>query len=292
MLRINFEKKMKLLRFTDPTNINKFYIYKNNYFVQKNKKIKILEYNENFDGWSDDLTAMHEKSNGKFHPINMYSRENLINSIDLYNNQTVLEIGSSNGWLISDLKKKFKKINYVGADVVKLPIEKLAKRYLKIPFLRFDITKNPLKKIKFDNIIMLNVLEHIKNDELALKKARNLLKKNGKIFIEVPANQFLYDSYDKQLMHFRRYSMSSLLKKLKKNGYDVIKKQHLGFFCFFPFFFVKLFNRIFYKKNEVVYGQIKFSNNFLLKLSFILEKKLSKIYFPFGIRCFVIAKKK
>ena len=52
---------MKLLRFTDPTNINKFYIYKNNYFVQKNKKKKILEYNENFDESSDDLTAMHEK---------------------------------------------------------------------------------------------------------------------------------------------------------------------------------------------------------------------------------------
>jgi SAM-dependent methyltransferase len=207
---------MKLLRFTDPANVNKFYIYKNNYFVQKNKKKKILEYNENFDGWSDDLTAVHEKSNGKFHPINIYSRENLINSIDLYSNQTVLEIGSSSGWLIDDLKKKFKKINYVGADVVKLPIEKLVKRHLNIPFLRFDITKNPLKKIKFDNIIMLNVLEHIKNDELALKKARDLLKKNGKIFIEVPATPFLYDNYDKQLKHFRRYAMSSLLMKLKK----------------------------------------------------------------------------
>ena len=40
MLRINFEKKMKLLRFTDPANINKFYIYKNNFFVQKKKKKK------------------------------------------------------------------------------------------------------------------------------------------------------------------------------------------------------------------------------------------------------------
>ena len=139
---------------------------------------------------------------------------------------------------------------------------------------------------------MLNVLEHIKNDELALKKARDLLKKNGKIFIEVPATPFLYDNYDKQLKHFRRYAMSSLLMKLKKNGFNVVKKQHLGFFCFFPFFFVKIFNKIFNKKNEIVLKQIKFSNNFLLKLSFILEKKLSKIYFPFGIRCFVIAEKK
>ena len=66
---------------------------------------------------------------------------------------------------------------------------------------------------------MLNVLEHIRNDDLALKNSKELLKKNGKIFIEVPANQFLYDNYDKQLMHFRRYEMSSLLMKLEKNGY-------------------------------------------------------------------------
>ena len=283
---------MNNFKFTDPENINKFYVYKNNYFFQRKKKKKILEYNQNLEGWSDNLTAMHEKSNGKFHPINIYSRENVIKFLELNNNKTILEIGCSSGWLIDNLKKKFKKINYVGVDVVKQPIEKLAKKYPNIPFLIFDITKNPLKKIKFDNIIMLNVLEHIRNDDLALKNSKELLKKNGKIFIEVPANQFLYDNYDKQLMHFRRYEMSNLLMKLEKNGYEVLKKNHLGFFCFFPFFFVKLFNKIFNKKNEVVKKQINLSNNFLLKLLIILEKKLSKIYFPIGIRCFVIAKKK
>lgn len=283
---------MNNFKFTDPENINKFYVYKNNYFFQRKKKKKILEYNQNLEGWSDNLTAMHEKSNGKFHPINIYSRENVTKFLELNNNKTILEIGCSSGWLIDNLKKKFKKINYVGVDVVKQPIEKLAKKYPNIPFLIFDITKNPLKKIKFDNIIMLNVLEHIRNDDLALKNSKELLKKNGKIFIEVPANQFLYDNYDKQLMHFRRYEMSNLLMKLEKNGYEVLKKNHLGFFCFFPFFFVKLFNKIFNKKNEVVKKQINLSNNFLLKLLIILEKKLSKIYFPIGIRCFVIAKKK
>ena len=149
---------MNNFKFTDPENINKFYVYKNNYFFQRKKKKKILEYNQNLEGWSDNLTAMHEKSNGKFHPINIYSRENVIKFLELNNNKTILEIGCSSGWLIDNLKKKFKKINYVGVDVVKQPIEKLAKKYPNIPFLIFDITKNPLKKIKFYNIIMLNVL--------------------------------------------------------------------------------------------------------------------------------------
>lgn len=282
---------MENFKFTDPQNVNKFYIYKKNYFIQGKKKKKILKYNQNLEGWTEDLTAMHEESHGKFHPINIYSRENVIKALELKNNETILEIGCSSGWLIDDLKKKFKKINYVGVDVVKKPIKKLAKKYPEIAFLIFDITKNYLKKIKFDNIIILNVLEHISNDDLALKNSKKLLKKNGKIFIEVPANRFLYDNYDKELMHFRRYQMSELLIKLKKNGYEVLKKQHLGFFCFFPFFFVKLFNKIFNKENKVAKKQIKLSNNFLVNLLIILEKKLSRIYFPIGIRCFVIAKK-
>ena len=49
---------------------------------------------------------MHEKSNGKFHPINIYSRENVIKFLELNNNKTILEIGCSSGWLIDNLKKK------------------------------------------------------------------------------------------------------------------------------------------------------------------------------------------
>ena len=38
MLGINFKEKTKNLKFTDPENENKFYIYKNNYFIQKKRK--------------------------------------------------------------------------------------------------------------------------------------------------------------------------------------------------------------------------------------------------------------
>ena len=251
-----------------------------------------MEYNENLDGWTEEHTSLHEDiSNGK-HPIDIFSRSNLIKNIPKnINRKTILEIGCSSGHLIKDLKAKFKYINYVGADVLKLSLLKLQRKYKKIPFVKFDITKNPLKNLKFDIIIMLNVLEHIKDDFLAIKNTFKLLNKNGTIYIEVPAHQFLYDSYDKQLCHFRRYSIVDLEKKLKKVGYEIIKKQHLGFFCFIPFAITKIINKIFAKNESSVKNKIKISNNLLVKFLFYLEEKLSDFYYPFGIRCFVIAKK-
>ena len=46
---------------------------------------------------------------------------------------------------------------------------------------------------------MLNVLEHIKNDDAALLEANKILNDNGVLIIEVPAGKFLYGDYDKKL---------------------------------------------------------------------------------------------
>lgn len=279
------------MRFPDPNKSRNSYTFKKNYFRKKKIKRKILEYNNNLEGWSEQLTLLHEDTSAKYHPIEMLSRYNLINNLKIKTKQTVLEIGCSSGWLLDDLLKKYEKINYIGSDVIINPIKKLAKKYPNIPFVRFDILQNPLKKLKFNYVVMLNVLEHIENDTLAVQQVYKLLKKNGKFLIEVPANQFLYDNYDKQLKHFRRYRMLDLMKMLKKNGFEIEKKQHIGFFVFFPFLLFKFFNKIFNKDNKIVKKQIVASNNFLFRSLIAIEKKLSNIYFPFGIRCFVIARK-
>ena len=280
--------KYKEFKFPDPKIRNKIIFFNNGF---SNKK-KILEYNENLEGWTEEHTSLHEDISNGNHPIDIFSRSNIIKNLS--NNikkKTILEIGCSSGYLIKDLKAKFKYINYVGADVLKLSLLKLSEKWKEVPFLKFDITKNPLKNIKFDNIIMLNVLEHINDDFLAIKNTFKLLNKNGSIYIEVPAHQFLYDNYDKQLFHFRRYSIADLEKKLVKAGYKIIKKQHLGFFCFIPFAITKIFNKLFSRDKSSIKIEIKISNNLLVNFLFKLEEKLSYLYYPFGIRCFVVAKK-
>lgn len=62
----------------------------------------------------------------------------------------------------------------------------------------------------FDTVFALNVVEHIKDDKLAIKNCNLLLKSGGTLIILVPAFQILYNHLDKELYHYRRYTKKSL----------------------------------------------------------------------------------
>jgi SAM-dependent methyltransferase len=88
----------------------------------------------------------------------------------------------------------------------------------------------------FDNIIMIDVLEHIEKDEKVLDYLKSFIAPNGQLLIVVPAYQFLYGPRDKEIGHFRRYTASGLKKKLENNGYDILELGYwnmLGVFVYF-----------------------------------------------------------
>jgi SAM-dependent methyltransferase len=74
---------------------------------------------------------------------------------------------------------------------------------------------------KFDTVIALNVVEHIEEDSIAIRNAKALLRKNGKLIILVPAGQWLYNSLDHELGHFKRYSKAGLKKLMESAGFSV-----------------------------------------------------------------------
>ncbi len=71
---------------------------------------------------------------------------------------------------------------------------------------------------KYDNLYALNVIEHIEDDVLALRNCRKLLRPGGRLVILVPAYQWLYNSFDKHLFHFRRYTRATLAKAFLEAG--------------------------------------------------------------------------
>ena len=282
--------------FPHPKNKNESFFFINGYFQNtknEHEKFKVLEYSENLEGWSEEHTEMISDHIGNQHPIDIASRDMckfLLNKNNNLDHKVVLEIGCSNGNLINDVNC-IKNLKYIGSDVIKKPVKKLAEIYNENPFIIFDILKNPFSKSICDFLIMLNVLEHINDDERALNEANKLLKKDGLLILEVPSGKFLFDEYDKKLLHFRRYNMKDLIEKIEKAGFKIEKKTHLGFILF-PFFsLIKIFNKLIKKKNIVV-SQANASNNFLVKTLFEIEKKLRNYSLPFGIRCFVCARKK
>ena len=70
-------------------------------------------------------------------------------------------------------------------DVMDIKISKKIKKNLKGNFFLGDIEEKKIKK-KYDIIFLLHTLEHILNPLKAIKNIEYLLKKNGRVFIEIP----------------------------------------------------------------------------------------------------------
>ena len=260
--------------------------------------LSVLHYSETLAGWSCDLTNFHETSgNEGNHYIDKASRLHACNEIKKYvpENGIVLEIGSSSGYLIRDLLNILPNVSVIGSDCFSEGLDNISKKY-KIPLLQFDLVNCPLPDSCIDVVVALNVLEHIEDDEAALHQIYRILKPGGYAVIEVPANQDLYDFYDRELKHFRRYDMSELLDKSKRNKFEIQNHSHLGFFIYPAFRAVKLKNKTSSSSNtqELVKSQMQphFLSNLLL--NFIMEIELffgTSIQYPCGIRCLMTLKK-
>jgi SAM-dependent methyltransferase len=93
----------------------------------------------------------------------------------------------------------------------------------KVDLVMPDFEKNYPELIgQFDSIVALNVVEHIEDHELAIANCKKLLRSGGHIIILVPAYQFLYNQFDKELGHFRRYTKKKLKTLISSQGFEII----------------------------------------------------------------------
>lgn len=125
-------------------------------------------------------------------------------------------------------------------------------------------------KEKFDSIFLLNVIEHIKDDLLAVKNCKYLLKKDGLLIVLAPAYSWLFSPLDDHLGHYRRYSLRSLRDLLSKNGLDILSGSHFNFVGITGWFlFGKLFKQKKLGSEMSVFNKIvpfaKVIDNLLLK---------------------------
>lgn len=267
---------------------------------------RVLTYSTNFAGWDDNLTELHEIEAGDgAHPIDVASRISALNSIQdagFPQDGSILEVGCSSGFLLRDIKKAFPRADIVGADIVVKPLKRLGDMLPGVPLIQMDLLKCPLVEGQFDAVVALNVLEHIEDDDLALRQMARLLKPGGVLIVEVPQGPALFDYYDEYLRHFRRYTKSELLKKLQHTGLTIQHTAAIGFVPYPLFYLVKKLNRTRYgikgeKHNNIetmVRQQIKqTSTNKVFNFLLVLESLLASFsqVMP-GIRCTAVAKKK
>ena len=157
----------------------------------------------------------------------------IFEKIKPYLGKDIFEVGCGIGNLTTFLLSKGR---VIAADVNEDYLQTVENKYRSHPNLKgiltWDIQKGPPKtfSISIDTIVCSNVLEHIGDDNDALRKFYELLPVGGKLIILVPALKPLYNVLDKELGHFRRYSKEELIQKITGNGFRVCALRYFNLF--------------------------------------------------------------
>ncbi|MFX1592985.1 MAG: class I SAM-dependent methyltransferase [Promethearchaeota archaeon] len=123
-----------------------------------------------------------------------------------------IDLGSSGNSILSFLEN-IKHKSFL--DIANLPLKQYTNGYTWHP-LCGDLIRLPYRDESFDFVSALDVLEHIKDDEIAVSEISRILKKNGIVVITVPHKMRYYTNQDRIIGHFRRYEIDKIASSFKK----------------------------------------------------------------------------
>ncbi len=89
-------------------------------------------------------------------------------------------------------------------------------------------------KNRYDLILMLDVLEHIADDQESLAAAWKALRPGGHLLLTVPALSWLWSRHDEANAHHRRYGRGELRNELSKVGFVVEEVRYFFFWTVLP----------------------------------------------------------
>jgi len=93
-----------------------------------------------------------------------------------------------------------------------------------------DVRQPPTYMLEaYDGIILLDVIEHVKDDADFLRDCLKFVKQGGLVIIHVPTLQSLFSRYDQEIGHYRRYTKSSLLNLVTELNITPLKVAYWGF---------------------------------------------------------------
>jgi len=270
-------------------------------FLVDGRRVPVLAYAAGPSGWSEGLTTLHENVAGDDHPIDILSRDWASAALKRHAHGpigTLLEVGCSSGFMVRRLHAEWPAAIVMGSDFVWDPLERLASLDSTIPLLQFDLVQCPLPDDSIDAAVLLNVLEHIRDDRGAAAQIARILKPGGLAVIEVPAGPHLYDPYDEYLQHERRYTAATLRSLLKGAGLELLEQSHLGFSVYPAFAYVKRRNRTLGAtsadaKRRIVESNIQSTKSgSLLRWALKLEAAAGRwVSYPIGIRTVAVARR-
>lgn len=174
-------------------------------------------------GYSDNLRPIHFN----------YVEPAIINWLDKNRNQTILDIGCGNGYLVNELIAKG--FNAYGSDASAKGIEQAKKTNSGVFFVQDVSSHNlptELQEIKFDTIICTEVIEHLYDPADFIAFCRSILNPGGEIILSTPYHGYLknlmlsiFNKWDAHMSplwiggHIKLWSRDTLTQLLNDGGF-------------------------------------------------------------------------
>lgn len=204
--------------------------------------------------------------------------EYIKNNINYKSINDILDIGCRRGELLRLFKNDIK--NILGIEPSNCNVEYLKKH--SIPVIKGLFNNSVIKNKKFDLILLINVLEHMKKPDKILSDIYNKLTNNGYLFISVPILDAclrnvnvnnISDYFTFQHLHY--FTEDNLIYLLQKNGFNIVKynieESSINIICNIGNVSNLEFKNDYYRNKKIVLDYLNIRKDKLAKLINILK---------------------
>ena len=197
----------------------------------------------------------------------------------------ILDIGCGDGLFFPQLRQ-FGEVEGVEPDAEMVAADNPDRANIYIG--GFDANFQPSHK--YSLIVMLDVLEHLRDPVAALRGVRDLLESDGTFLITVPAFMLLWTNHDALNHHFTRYTQRQFRSVAEQAGLRVTEQRYFYHWTFPAKLAVRVYESAFHVKPRPAQVPSTGVNSFLFSLSRFEQKMLGRISFPLGSSLMAIGK--
>jgi SAM-dependent methyltransferase len=209
-------------------------------------------------------------------------------------NRRILDLGCGTGSALAIINK-FGSVEGADSDDNAIAVARQAGWNIH----KLDLGRDTLPADSFEAICCFDLLEHLKDDEGALRMIFSAVKKGGFLFFSIPSFGFLLSPHDLALGHFRRYNKAQLKRKIVDSGFGSVEQYYWNTILFLPIAVLRIIKSLIFirllkadkhvSESRTLYGPI---NRILfsvlnLETDFLFRNK----YLPFGLSIYGWAKK-
>lgn len=178
------------------------------------------------------------KNLDKWSNIEAYSRW-MFHVYKEYVGKKVFDVGAGMGRMVQFYIEQCERV--LATDIFQHQVDYMNKNFedfSNFEAVLLDITKDDISCYaeQYDTVLCINVLEHLEDDELAIRKMKELLCNRGKLVLFVPAFQKLYCQMDANVSHYRRYDRNVLKSLADKCDMKVLYNGYFNVMGIIPYF--------------------------------------------------------